>query len=494
MNTGQPKIVKQPPVKTLRKRIKSAIRQITGCCTNQRSGDVEVCPPTQKYTTCMLGRISSGYGCHIQVLQLSEVPYEILERIFLFVAANDVGETNSARLAVVRLVNRYWNDTARRVLYRQITLIRVKQLDRILKAVDLAPSIRSQINQLSVSNELIVDAMQRRRALGGRLLFGHRDEDRSEVESSVVTTLLDLLSKLTSLDSVFIHADYMRPIFTLHDDAIKSPDLGTLTAIRQLRIVDLPTANWSTDVGTDPLRHSHADGFPSPSPKQEPAWSEQKDVTGLSWTHSGKLTSRSSLTLSASCIRSLDLVNASAIFTSIQFQPFLSSLSGALEELTISSSNHIELSFITQTLTKTLPHMSCLTHLSTNAYQLRVVSPNLHTLRISLSSNPSFYFTNTSPPLIAHPSLPTGTIFDTISGILDSICSSGSHPTPLKTASSGQALKKFTIVDAPMADFLHFHLASADDWDGAGAAKQHCLWMTAGQLGVLIEVERETRR
>lgn len=83
------------------------------------------------------------------------------------------------------------------MLYRQITLTRVNQLDRLLKAVDLVPTIRSQIVQLSVPKELIADAMQEQRALGSRLLFGPREEDRSEAEKSVVTTLLELLSKLT---------------------------------------------------------------------------------------------------------------------------------------------------------------------------------------------------------------------------------------------------------------------------------------------------------
>ncbi|KAG9040062.1 hypothetical protein FS837_000861 [Tulasnella sp. UAMH 9824] len=234
---------KQPPARTLRKRTKSTIHQITGC-TNQQSAEGEV-------------------------LKLSEVAYQVLERIFLFVAANDLRETNGARLAVVRLVNRYWNDAARRVLYRQITLTRVNQLDRLVKAVDLVPTIRSQIVQLSLPKELITDAMQKQRALGSRLLFGPREEYRPEAEKSVVTTLLELLSKLTSLDSVSIHADYMRPIFTLHDDTLKSPDLGILTAIRHLRIADVPGANWIADFGIDQLRHSRPDC--SPAPRQEPA-------------------------------------------------------------------------------------------------------------------------------------------------------------------------------------------------------------------------------
>ncbi|KAG8916107.1 hypothetical protein FRC01_003371, partial [Tulasnella sp. 417] len=196
----------QPPVKTLRKRAKAVIHQITGC-VSRLSGNTKT----------------------------SEVAY----------------------------VNRYWDDPARRMFYRQITLTRLDQLHLLLKAVDLVPPIRSHIIQLSVSRELLTHVMQQQRRLSSELLFAPREEERLDHEKFVVTTLLDLLSKLTSLDSVTIHADYMQPIFNVQDDTIKSPDLGTLTAIRQLRIVDLGAANGSPGSQTD-TPNLHLNDLPSP--------------------------------------------------------------------------------------------------------------------------------------------------------------------------------------------------------------------------------------
>lgn len=140
--------------------------------------------------------------------------------------------------------------------------------------------------------------------------------------------------------------------------------------------------------------------------------------------------------------------------------------------------------------------MSCLTRLSTNAHQLRVLSPALQTLRISLSANPSFCSKPTFTSTNTLTSLPIGTIFDTVSGILDSLSSCITPPSsitsPLPTGKT--ALKNFTIIDASMEDFLHFNLYASDDWDASAVARQRSLWRTASQLGVLIEVKRRQER
>ena len=42
-----------------------------------------------------------------------------------------------------------------------------------------------------------------------------------------------------------------------------------------------------------------------------------------------------------------------------------------------------------------------------------------------------------------------------------------------------------------MEDFLHFHLAGSCDYGDEGEAhRQRTLWMTAGRLGVLVDVDK----
>lgn len=261
-----------------------------------------------------------------------------------------------------------------------------------------------------------------------------------------------------------MHSEYALTIFSLPDDIARRPHWNTLINVSQLHIIGGPCIHLTAGVGTDPSRPSCSGDIPSTILEHEAPKLVGKDAAALSLTNSEKQTSHSSCSLRTSGIHSLYLINASPIFTSTQLQPFLSSSSATLQTLTISSSNPEELDLTTQGLTGALPPMSCLTHLSTNAYQLRVVSPALKTLRISLSADPSFCSKPTSTPTNTLTSLPIGTIFDTFSGILDYIASCTtpppSIPSPLPT--SKPALKNFMIVDALMEDFLHFNLYASE--------------------------------
>lgn len=306
------------------------------------------------------------------------------------------------------------------------------------------------------------------------------------------------------------------------EGSIKPPPLHNLATVRKLNLIGLHDARWLfllkyatqvTEFRGTPAWHSPSDDPVLPFAKWELNSLALTDGVRLSLAHFQQLVSPASAAPSAPRrLRSLELVNVPSIFTSPHFQPLLLSLSHSLESLTISSSNSDELAQITQTLTSALPSMPLLNHLSTNAYRLRVLSPALHSLQISLAQTPSSFYpthhyrsSTPSSPLSSpkEPSHPIGTIYDTISGILDSI--SPPPPSPSKSSSSSSAalsrpqtassprttLKKLTIIDAPMEDYLHFHLVGSDDWgDMTEAGRQNRLWMRAGQMGVLTVVEK----
>ncbi|KAG9047444.1 hypothetical protein FS837_002207 [Tulasnella sp. UAMH 9824] len=509
MGAGHSSRASWPPPGHRRKHILALLR-INGHATGP-TADVEV----SKRRALMVKTWEEG-GL---VSQASEVICEILERVFSFLTVSDYDEVNRAQLVVVSRVNRHWNQVARRLLYRQITLTNVRQLNLLVRTVDQVPSVGSQIVSLSVPQQLRADPPRTHYAAGIRLSPEQLERERLQAQRAATATLLNLLSKVTSLDSLTIHAKSVMLMVHSPEGSIKPPPLHNLVTVRKLNLIGLHDARWLfllkyttqvTNFRGTPAWHSPSDDPVLPFAKWELNSLALTDGVRLSLAHFQQLVSSSSAS-TPSRLRSLELINVPSVFTSSQFQPLLLSLSQTLESLTISSSNSDELAQITKTLTSTLPLMTSLTHLSTNAYRLRVLSPALSSLQISLAQTPeSFYpihhrsLTPTSPMSSPRePSHPIGTIYDTISGILDSIspstASSPSKSRPSTSASSRPqtassprtTLKKLTIIDAPMEDYLHFHLVGSDDWgDTTETGRQNRLWMRAGQLGVLTVVEK----
>ncbi|KAG8950024.1 hypothetical protein FRC04_008103 [Tulasnella sp. 424] len=459
---------------------------------------------------------ATGPTADIEVSQASEVICEILEHVFSFLTASDCDEVNNAQLVTVSRVNRHWNQVAQRLLYRQITLTNIKQLNLLVRTVDQVPSVASQIIRLSVPQQLRSDPARTHNAAGIRLSPEQLERERLQAQRAGNTNLLHLLSKLTALDSLTIHAKSIMLLVHSSEGSIKPPPLPNLVTIRKLNLIGLHDARWLfllkhttqvTNFRATPAWHSSDDPV-LPFAKWDLQSLALTDGVRLSTDHFQRLVSSSSSS-TPSRLRSLELINVPSLFTSFQFQPCLASLSPTLESLTISSSNCDELAQITKTLTSTLPSMSCLISLSTNAYRLRIISPILHSLRISLAQTPAAFYPAHTPrssastsPLNSprEPSHPIGTIYDTISGILDSISPPPPSPTgpspttksrPQTASSPRTTLKKLTIIDAPMEDYLHFHLVGSDDWgDMTEAGKQNRLWMRAGQMGVLTVVEK----
>ncbi|KAG8924548.1 hypothetical protein FRC01_011359 [Tulasnella sp. 417] len=467
---------------------------------------------------------STGPTADVEVSQASEVICEILEHVFSFLTVSDYDEVNNAQLVVVSRVNRHWNQVARRLLYRQITLTSVRQLNLLVRTVDQVPSVASQIVRLSVPHQLRADPARTHNAAGIRLSPEQLERERLQAQRTATTTLLNLLSKVTSLDSLTIHAKSVMLLVHSPEGSIKPPPLHNLVTVRKLNLMGLHDARWLfllkyatqvTDFSGTPAWHSPSDDPVLPFAKWDLKSLALTDGVRLSLTHFQQLISPSSPS-APSRLRSLELVNVPSLFTFKQLPQLLLSRSQTLESLTISSSNSDELAEITKTLTSVLPSMSTLTHLSTNAYRLRVLSPGLRSLQFSLAQTPSSFYsayrnhrssTPTSPlSSPREPTHPIGTIYDTISGILDFISPSSAASSPSKSRPSTSSsysrpqtasvsprptLKKLTIIDAPMEDYLHFHLVGSDDWgDTTEAGRQNRLWMRAGQLGVLTVVEK----
>ncbi|KAG8986024.1 hypothetical protein FRB90_004257 [Tulasnella sp. 427] len=446
---------------------------------------------------------SSAQSSDVEVSQASEVICEILEHVFSFLTTSEFDDINNAQLVVVSRVNRHWNQVARRILYRRITLTSVRQLNLLVRTVDHNPSVRDHILRLSVPHQLQPEPARTHNAAGIRLSPDQVERERLQAQRAATTTLLHLLSKLPCLDALTLHAKSIMLLVHSAEGSIKPPPLSNLATIRKLSLLGMHDARWLfllkyttrvTSFRATPAWHASDDPV-LPFSKWDLRELCLCDGVRLSLEHFQQLVSPplSSPSSSSPHLRSLTLINVPTLFTSPAFEPVLTSLSPSLTNLTLSSSNASHLSSLTSTLTSVLPNMPTLTHLSTNTPALRTLSPRLHALTISLAQTPPSFYPPTSPPSTtttrtSTPPSPTpnptiGTIYETISGILCTL------PTPPQTTTR-TSLKRLTIIDAPLEDYLHFHLVGSHDWDTTEAGKQNRLWMLAGQLGVLTVVEK----
>ena len=180
-------------------------------------------------------------------------------------------------------------------------------------------------------------------------------------------------------------------------------------------------------------------------------------------------------------VRNLTLIDVPILQ---ELRPHLAFLAPTLETLHIAYNTPHTRQAMTSLLEETLPLLTSLTSLHTNAGTEGLMNPpdSLTSLTISLKGRPApaptespHVYSSSIPSYASDPQI--GSIYSTIMTILDS-----------SSCSAPGRLKNLTIVDPTMSDFLHFHLVSDSYGNPSESQKQNRLWMKAGQMGVLVNV------